>query len=435
MIPHQRGLVQMSLRSLTILKRSSQIPHLNNRRCFVTILNPSAPKIVKIRSSAKTPVLEKEPEKVVLLRKSLEESNAAAEPIIKVPEPVIKVQDNVEESNVPTDTFSKIRTNFEEPEFKESSSSERLKEDTAAAEESFKEESKADPSVKHEMVSSLETIELSNDGISSTHEEKEAEATVEQINGSSADDSTKISEEHINVSQSEDEKVHKVVEETFPESKEEQSLVQSSDDIKEELKKSDVNVESVEAQNPRPEENVIKEKLKVLTKRGKKKTKEPLKEAAIEDEAEDSSSSSSSSASSSSDSSSDSEDESANNVSNLGRSRLDQEPPTTPEPLLDLSKLRKVKPHVPLVKFNRKSSYHPEPTLHSRLNLAFNEAQAASILPTNTLEPPKQLSTASTGANYNVYEWFERPVRFARSSLDQTEVDQVNSGGAEKIFQ
>jgi len=436
MIPHQRGLVQMSLRSLTILKRSSQIPHLNNRRCFVTILNPSAPKIVKIRSSAKSSVVEKEPEKVVLLRKSLEETNAAAEHI-KVPEPVIKVQDNVEESNVPTDTFSEIRTNVEEPEFKESSSSERLKEDTVAAEESFKEESQVDPSVKHEIVSSLdtniETIELSNNGISSTHEEKEAEATVEQINGSSADDSTKINEEHINVSQSENEKVHKIVEETFPESKEKQSLVQSSDDIKEELKKSDV--ESVEAQNPRPEENVIKEKLKVLTKRGKKKTKEPLKEAAIEDEAEDSSSSSSSSASSSSDSSSDSEDESANNVSNLGRSRLDQEPPTTPEPLLDLSKLRKVKPHVPLVKFNRKSSYHPEPTLHSRLNLAFNEAQAASILPTNTLEPPKQLSTASTGANYNVYEWFERPVRFARSSLDQTEVDQVNSGGAEKIFQ
>jgi len=321
-------LVQMSLRSLTILKRSSQISHLNNRRCFVTILNPSAPKIVKIRSSAKSPVIEKEPEKVVLLRKSLEETNAAAEPNIKVPEPVIKVQDNVEESNVPTDTFSEIRTNVEEPEFKESSSSERLKEDTVAAEESFKEESQVDPSVKHEIVSSLdtniETIELSNNGISSTHEEKEAEATVEQINGSIADDSTKISEEHINVSQSEDEKVHKVVEETFPESKEEQSLVQSSDDIKEELKKSDVNVESVEAQNPRPEENVIKEKLKVLTKRGKKKTKEPLKEATIEDEAEDSSSSSSSSASSSSDSSSDSEDESANNVSNLGKARLDQ---------------------------------------------------------------------------------------------------------------
>jgi len=432
-------LVQMSLRSLTILKRSSQISHLNNRRCFVTILNPSAPKIVKIRSSAKSPVIEKEPEKVVLLRKSLEETNAAAEPNIKVPEPVIKVQDNVEESNVPTDTFSEIRTNVEEPEFKESSSSERLKEDTVAAEESFKEESQVDPSVKHEIVSSLdtniETIELSNNGISSTHEEKEAEATVEQINGSIADDSTKISEEHINVSQSEDEKVHKVVEETFPESKEEQSLVQSSDDIKEELKKSDVNVESVEAQNPRPEENVIKEKLKVLTKRGKKKTKEPLKEATIEDEAEDSSSSSSSSASSSSDSSSDSEDESANNVSILGKARLDQEPPTTPEPLLDLSKLRKVKPHVPLVKFNRKSSYQPQPTLHSRLNLAFNEAQAASILPTNTLEPPKQPPTASTGANYNVYEWFERPVRFARSSLDQTEVDQVNSGGAEKIFE
>merc|ERR1711868_107075 len=180
---------------------------------------------------------------------------------MKVPEPVKKVQDNVEESNVPTDTFSEIRTNVEEPEFKESSSSERLKEDTVAAEESFKEESQVDPSVKHEIVSSLdtniETIQLSNNGISSTHEEKEAEATVEQINGSIADDSTKISEEHINVSQSEDEKVHKVVEDTFPESKEEQSLVQSSDDIKEELKKSDV--ESVEAQNPRPEENVIKE--------------------------------------------------------------------------------------------------------------------------------------------------------------------------------
>merc|ERR1719282_742798 len=132
------------------------------------------------------------------------------------------------------------------------------------------------------------------------------------------------------------------------------------------------------------------------------------------------------------------EDEAANNVSNLGRARLDQEPPTsttTSKPQLDLTKLRKVKPHVPLVKFNRKSSYQPEPTLHSRLNLAFNEAQAASILPTSALEPSKQPPAASIGASNYVYEWFELPVRFARSSLDQTEVDQVNSGGAEKIFQ
>ena len=161
----------MSLRSLTILKRSSQISHLNNRRCFVTILNPSAPKIVKIRSSAKSPVIEKEPEKVVLLRKSLEESNAAAEPITKVPEPVIKLQDDVEESNVPTDTFS-IRTNAEDT--------------SSAAEESFKEESKVVPSVKIDLESSLdtniETIELSKNGISSSLDEKEAEATVEQIN-------------------------------------------------------------------------------------------------------------------------------------------------------------------------------------------------------------------------------------------------------------
>merc|ERR1712112_325587 len=108
-----------------------------------------------------------------------------------------------------TDTFS-IRTNAEDT--------------SSAAEESFKEESKVVPSVKSDLESSLdtniETIELSKNGISSSLDEKDLESTVERINVSSADDATKINEEHIDVSQSEE--VHSV--------KEEQSLVQSSED-------------------------------------------------------------------------------------------------------------------------------------------------------------------------------------------------------------
>ena len=103
----------MSWRSLTILKRSQisqQVGLLSNhinRRCFITIVNPSAPKIIKIRASAKTPVIEQESDKVVLLRKSLEESKAAAESVIKGRD------DNVEYSNVPLDSVIKDNAEIE----------------------------------------------------------------------------------------------------------------------------------------------------------------------------------------------------------------------------------------------------------------------------------------------------------------------------------
>merc|ERR1711972_4117 len=97
---------------------------------------------------------------------------------------------------------------------------------------------------------------------------------------------------------------------------------------------------SKETKEDKPE---VSQKKKVLTKKGKKKISS--KSTTDADQKDDSSSSSSSSSSDSSDS------ESESPKVETGRQRLDQ---VAPPPQLDLSKLKKVQPHVPKIKFNRK---------------------------------------------------------------------------------
>lgn len=204
MIAHQRGLVEMSRRSLTILKRSQisqQIGLLsNNRRCFITIVNPSAPKIVKIRASAKTPVIEQESEKVVLLRKSLEESNTAAA------ESVIKGRDNVEDSNVipaepvikdnaEAEPLLKVIEHKEEADIKDLTSA---KKNTAAVEdESFKVEIKTS-SAENDEIDSSKIEKTEPNQISSSLDHKEDNVVEHQINGPSTDQ-VQTNKDHVTV--------------------------------------------------------------------------------------------------------------------------------------------------------------------------------------------------------------------------------------------
>merc|ERR1711994_349189 len=100
---------------------------------------------------------------------------------------------------------------------------------------------------------------------------------------------------------------------------------------------------------------------------------------------------------------------------NLGRTRLDQAPLS---PSLDLTKLASVVPHVPMIKFNRNKnpSLVPPPPPQSGIS-------------------PSQSSQASSPPPQSSYEWWQRPVRFSRPDLDSNEINQINSGGADKIFQ
>ena len=90
-----------------------------------------------------------------------------------------------------------------------------------------------------------------------------------------------------------------------------------------------------------------------------------------------------------------------------------------------MSKLGKVKPHKPSIKFNRnrEASFVPQPTLHSQLNIAFNKSQ----------DQESDLREADAAVT-NVMQWWQRPKRFDRQELDASEIDQINSGGADKTF-
>merc|ERR1711915_275429 len=83
--------------------------------------------------------------------------------------------------------------------------------------------------------------------------------------------------------------------------------------------------------------------------------KEILKEDVDSDNSDDESDSSSDSDSSSSSSSSDSESDNDEDFvrDEVGMERLAQAPLTISQPKLDLSKLAKINPHRPLIKFNR----------------------------------------------------------------------------------
>ena len=77
-----------------------------------------------------------------------------------------------------------------------------------------------------------------------------------------------------------------------------------------------------------------------------------------------------------------------------------------------MSKLAKVQPHIPLIRF-RKGSISTS-TLNETTVLNTNEVCQSQPSP---------------------YEWWEKPEKYAKPRLDDKEIDLINSGGADAIFQ
>ena len=57
------------------------------------------------------------------------------------------------------------------------------------------------------------------------------------------------------------------------------------------------------------------------------------------------------------------------------------------------------------------------------------EMQKKSVTNQAVSEPRNQDNTPAS------LEWWERPARYCRESLDETEIEQINSGGASRLYQ
>merc|ERR1711988_1797539 len=148
------------------------------------------------------------------------------------------------------------------------------------------------------------------------------------------------------------------------------------------------------------------EKKKKLTKKGKKSTNATATISTDDTEEEDSSSSDSDSSSSSS-SSSDSGSE-VENDEDMSRSRLTQ------EMFLDLAKLSHVKPHKPMIRFRKGKGPLVKP----------DQVKREAEFDINIQE-----------SSPTVLEWWEKPAKYYPEALDETEIEQINSGGASRLYQ
>jgi len=149
---------------------------------------------------------------------------------------------------------------------------------------------------------------------------------------------------------------------------------------------------------------------KLLTKKAKKSAAKTTT-APTSDRKDEEDSSSSDSDSSSSSSSSESEDEDAEKKP-MGRTRLDQDSE------LHHTEISPVKPHKQMIKF-RQGRGSPQTKGVSVTNQSVTETK---------LEVKSQdLSVA--------LEWWEKPSKYCRETIDETEIDQINSGGASRLFQ
>ena len=93
---------------------------------------------------------------------------------------------------------------------------------------------------------------------------------------------------------------------------------------------------------------------------------------------------------------------------------------------LDLSKLAVVAPHVPLIRF-RKGLELQQQEEHQR---------AAVASPAGTsLQHSVAAAPASASPSAGVLEWWQRPEKFARKPLDEQEIEVINGGGADVVFQ
>ena len=88
--------------------------------------------------------------------------------------------------------------------------------------------------------------------------------------------------------------------------------------------------------------------------------------------------------------------------------------------MLDLAKLSAVKPHKPMIKFRQGRRGSLQMSGESVTSQVINQTK----LEIKTQEIPRA-----------ALEWWEKPPKYCRENIDETEIDQINSGGASLLFQ
>ena len=92
-----------------------------------------------------------------------------------------------------------------------------------------------------------------------------------------------------------------------------------------------------------------------------------------------------------------------------------------------MSKLAVVTPHVPLIRFRK--GLEQQQTEHQHAAVA--NAAGSSLQQSFAVAHGADAVSPSGG----VLEWWQRPEKFGRKALDQQEIDVINGGGADVIFQ
>ena len=84
-----------------------------------------------------------------------------------------------------------------------------------------------------------------------------------------------------------------------------------------------------------------------------------------------------------------------------------------------------VAPHVPLIRFRK------------GLQQQLNEHQQAAVASEASGSLQQASDAAPTGFNAagGVLEWWQKPPKFARQPLDDQEIEVINGGGADVVFQ
>ena len=94
---------------------------------------------------------------------------------------------------------------------------------------------------------------------------------------------------------------------------------------------------------------------------------------------------------------------------------------------LDLTKLASVAPHVPLIRFRK--GLEQEHQQNEKL-----EADAPLLQPLDI--PPAVVDVPHVGGGGGgVLEWWQKPQKFRREPLGDQEIEVINGGGADVVFQ
>ena len=324
------------------LRRSAQL----EKRCFVTILNPSAPKVKRLQRSPGFEAQTFESEKISILRKALEEAN-------------------LEQSSVESPTrYEGV------------------------------------PSIKDTVSTDVEDVKKVTGQDSAVEKE-----IIENLLKPKEDEPITLEEAQITPKETPSSPV---------ESTQEENDTQS---VKVELDKFD--------SDPDMNSSINQEKKKKLTKKGKKSTNATATISTDGTEEEDSSSSDSDSSSSSSSSSSDSGSEVENDEKVLRSRRLTQvhfdlkltlilQCLQFQDMFLDLAKLSHVKPHKPMIKFRKGKG---------------------ALVKSDQVKREAESDINIQESSPTVLEWWEKPAKYYPEALDESEIEQINSGGASQLYQ